>query len=295
MFATCIGNFDGVHVGHRDIMRKTVQLARKLDVKSTAISIIYPWAYYFANFPGIIYPVTQRIELILSTGIEEIVTVDMAEIKHLDPRDYISDLAKQGMKGLAVGKDFTFGREAKGKVALLKELSKEYDFELEVVSDAMLGGRRISSSWIREALLKGEIRLVNELLGRRYSIRGRVYRDQQLGSKIGFPTANLTRGTEQLVAPKSGVYIVRSNIKDLVRYGLLNVGFRPTVGYSQEVKYEVYYFDFSGDLYDEYLELEFLEFIRPELKFESLILLVEQIKHDEKIARRWLQLHSEEL
>lgn len=295
MYVTCIGNFDGVHLGHRRIMKRTVELAERLGVRSSAISIIYPWAYYFPNFPGIIYPVSQRIELILSTGIHKVITANMAEIKHLEPREFVTGLIEQGVNGIVVGRDFTFGNGAKGNTALLEEMASEMGFFVDTVPDCMLDGRRISSSWIREALAKGEIRQANALLGKRYSIRGRVYRDQQLGSKMGFPTANITRGEERLVTPKSGVYIVKSNIEGKELFGLLNVGFRPTVQVTEEVKYEVYYFDFYGDLYDKNIEIEFLEFIRPELKFDGLQLLIEQIKHDEKIARRWLELHSEEL
>jgi riboflavin kinase / FMN adenylyltransferase len=295
MYAACIGNFDGVHLGHRAIMQKTVDLAEDLGLQSVAISIVYPWGYYFPNFPGIIYPVTHRLELILSSGIEKVMTANMSEIRYLEPEDYISNLIKQGVRVVVVGSDFTFGNGAKGNVRLLKKLSEERDFRVDIVPDAMHDNRRISSSWIREALAKGDIALANSLLGKNYAIRGVVYKDKQLGSKIGFPTANIYRGNERLVTPRSGVYIVRSQIDSRDYFGLLNVGFRPTINTSEEVKYEVYFFNYSGNLYDRKLELEVLEFIRPELKFESLDKLIEQIRHDEKVSRRWLEIHSDML
>jgi len=291
MYVACIGNFDGVHLGHRAIMQKTVNIAANLDLQSTAISIVYPWGYYFPNFPGIIYPVAQRLELILATGIERVVTVNMSEIRYLEPEDYISRLMSEGMRAIVVGSDFTFGNGAKGNIELLERISKEGDLRVEIVPDALYDGRRISSSWIRESIAKGDIGLTNSLLGKRYSIRGKVYKDKQLGAKIGFPTANIHRGDERLVIPRSGVYIIMSTIDSRDYFGLLNVGFRPTVNTSEEVKYEVYFFDYSGNLYDRNLELEFLEFIRPELKFDSLGELIEQIKHDERVARRWLEIH----
>ncbi len=122
-----------------------------------------------------------------------------------------------------------------------------------------------------------------------------MYKDKQLGSKIGFPTANISRGDEKLVTPKSGVYIVKSQINSRDYFGLLNIGFRPTINTSEEVKYEIYFFDYSGSLYDRNLELELLEFIRPELKFESLDDLIEQIRHDVKVSKRWLEIHSDML
>jgi riboflavin kinase/FMN adenylyltransferase len=219
----------------------------------------------------------------------------MSEIRYLEPEDYISNLMKQGVRVVVVGSDFTFGNGAKGNVGLLKKLSDERDFRVEIVPDAMHDNRRISSSWIREALAKGDIALANSLLGKNYAIRGIVYKDKQLGSKIGFPTANIYRGDERLVTPKSGVYIVRSRIDSRDYFGLLNVGFRPTINTSEEVKYEVYFFNYSGNLYERKLELEVLEFIRPELKFESVDKLIEQIRHDEKVSRRWLEIHSDML
>lgn len=295
MYVACIGNFDGVHLGHRAIMKTTVDVSESLKMQSTAISIVYPWGYYFPNFPGIIYPVAQRLELILATGIERVITANMAEIRYLEPEKYISGLVKQGVKAFVVGKDFTFGSGAKGNVDLLERLSKEMDFGVVVVHDTLHNERRVSSSWIRESLVKGDIGLANTLLGKKYSIRGKVYKDKQLGSKIGFPTANISRGDEKLVTPKSGVYIVKSQINSRDYFGLLNIGFRPTINTSEEVKYEIYFFDYSGSLYDRNLELEVLEFIRPELKFESLDDLIEQIRHDVKVSKRWLEIHSDML
>ncbi|ACR80778.1 riboflavin biosynthesis protein RibF [Kosmotoga olearia] len=287
-FTVCIGNFDGVHLGHRKIMSETLKLSRKLNVCSTALSIMYPWGYYFPNFPGLIYTIAKRVELILSLGIKNVVTVDIEEIKDIEPEEYILALINQGMVGLVVGEDFTFGKGARGNTELLRELSRKLKFELVIVPHLKRDGRKISSSWIRELLAQGKIELANELLGSPYTISGKVYQDNRLGTKLGFPTANISRGIEKVVTPRSGVYIVKSIIGSRLYYGLLNIGFRPTVNFSKEIKYEVYFLDFSGDLYGKRLEIELLKFLRPELKFASIDELVHAIRRDERIARKWV-------
>lgn len=289
MFVACIGNFDGVHLGHRSIMKKTVELSKKMGMTSTAISIIYPWGYYFPNFSGLIYPVSQRVQLIFSTGIENVITTDMAEIRHLSPEEYIERLMGKGIKGIVVGRDFTFGKMAAGNADTLKEFSQKYNFTFEIVDDVHLDSKRISSSWIRELIAKGEIKTANKLLETPYCIYGTVYSDQKLGRKLGFPTANIARESENLVNPRPGVYIARSSIENTTYYGLLNIGFRPTVKITEDVRYEMYYFDYSGNLYDKKIEVEILDFLRPELKFDSLEKLIEQIHHDESFGRSWVR------
>ncbi|OAA29735.1 riboflavin biosynthesis protein RibF [Kosmotoga arenicorallina S304] len=291
MFVACIGTFDGVHAGHRKIIDEAVNLSKNLKANSIAISMIYPWQYYFPNFPGLIYPVSQRIELILDTGIEDVITVNMAEIKDIEPEDYISSLLSQGLKGLVVGEDFTFGKNARGDVKMLSRMAADYGFELKTIPKQTYQSKRISSSWIREAIARGDIKLAGKLLQRPYHIFGQVYRDQGLGGKLGFPTANISRGEDKLVHPRSGVYIVRSIIDNETVFGLLNVGFRPTINPSEEVKYEVYYLDFEKELYSKVIEMDLLEYLRPELKFNTLDDLIKAIKRDERIARAWIAKH----
>ncbi|RKX48687.1 MAG: riboflavin biosynthesis protein RibF [Thermotogae bacterium] len=288
MFVACIGTFDGVHTGHRKIMEETVKLAAKLKVNSVAISMIYPWQYYFPNFPGLIYPVSQRIELILNMGIDNVITVDMAEIKDIEPEDYVKSLLSQGLKGLVVGEDFVFGKHARGNVEMLLKMAAEYGFELRVIPKQTYQSRRVSSSWIRETIAQGDVKMASKLLQKPYHIYGRVYRDQGLGSKLGFPTANISRGEDKLVHPRSGVYIVRSTIEGQTVIGLLNVGFRPSINPSEEIKYEVYYLDFEKKLYNKIIGMDLLEYLRPELKFDTLNELISAIKRDEKIARTWI-------
>ncbi len=288
MFVSCIGNFDGVHIGHRKIMNETAQIVKKEGFVSKALTINYPWGYFFENFPGLIYPISQRIELIKSTGIEDVQILDLKEIKDLSPEVFFKLLLEKGVKAVVVGDDFTFGRNAAGDIETLKMLSKRHSVKLKVIQGVKYDGKRVSSSWIRETISRGEVELTNSLLGDNYKIYGRVYRDKNLGNVLGFPTANIKRGEGNLVNPKPGVYIVSSCIDGVRYYGLMNAGYRPTINYSEKMKYEVYFLNFSGSLYERQLSIKFHRFLRPELKFDSVERLVKEIKRDEKIARSWI-------
>ncbi len=289
MYVTCIGNFDGVHIGHRKIMDETVKLAGKSRFPSRALTINYPWGYFFENFPGLIYPISERIELIKSTGIKEVQILNLKEIKDLSPDDFFVLLLENGVKGIVVGDDFTFGRKAAGDINTLEGLSKKHSVELKIIEGVKYREKRVSSSWIRETISRGEIELSNKLLGENYKIHGKVYKDEKLGNILGFPTANIERGEANLVHPKPGVYVVSSYIDKVQYFGLMNAGFRPTINYSERMKYEVYFLDFSGSLYDKDLSIKFHKFLRPELKFDSLDNLVKEIQRDEKIARHWIK------
>jgi len=295
MYVSCIGNFDGVHIGHRKIMSETIKLANKSGFTSRAITINYPWCYFFKNFPGLIYPVSQRIKLIQSMGISDVQILDLNEIKDLSPEEFFKLLLESEVKGIVVGDDFTFGRKAAGDINTLIELSKNHSVELKVIEGVKFNEKRVSSSWIRETISRGDIEISNTLLGENFAIGGRVYRDKKLGNILGFPTANIKRGSGDLVQPKPGVYIVSSCIDDMEYFGLMNAGFRPTVNYSERMKFEVYFLDFSGSLYDRDLSIKFHRFLRPELKFDSIEKLVKEIQRDEKIARRWIKDNKEKI
>ncbi|MFW6119635.1 MAG: riboflavin biosynthesis protein RibF [Petrotogales bacterium] len=293
MLVSCIGNFDGVHIGHRKIMSETVKLAKKAGFVSKALTINYPWGYYFENFPGLIYPISRRLKLIQSTGIKDVQILDLNEIKDLSPDEFFKLLLESGVKGIVVGDDFTFGRKAAGDIETIKMLSKSHSVNLKVIQGVKYDGKRVSSSWIREAISRGDIELSNTLLGENFTIDGRVYSDKKLGNVLRFPTANIERGSCDLVKPKPGVYIVSSCIDGVEYFGLMNAGFRPTVNYSERIKFEVYFIDFSGSLYDRDLSIKFHRFLRPELKFDSIDKLVKEIQRDERIAQRWIKNNKE--
>ncbi len=292
MSAACIGCFDGVHLGHQKIIQTTVQIAKEQEIAGKALSILHPWASFFPNFPGLIYPITKRFELIRLLGIDLIEELDLSCIKDMSPERFVRSIVDSGVKVVVVGHDFTFGSGASGNVSTLTELSPKLGYDFIVVPEVVRNSRKVSSSWIRELLAQGSVEKASSLLGRHYSVSGTVYRDKHLGTKLGFPTANIATQEESLASVRPGVYVVSSVIAGDRHFGVLNAGFRPTVNPSKQLKYEAHFFGFSDDLYHRSLEIEFLHFLRPELKFDSVSELVRRVSEDMKSAKAWIKKNS---
>ncbi len=290
MVVASIGIFDGVHLGHRRILEELKDAAERRGVPSAVFTVLYPMDYYSLRFPGLLIPPTERAR-ILQEMVDEVYFLDLSEISHLSPEEFVVFLKQFGVVEIVVGDDFRFGRGGEGDVETLRELSAELGMGLRVVEEVRCGGERVSSSRIRRLIMEGRVRKAAELLGRSYTISGKVYRDRGLGRKIGFPTANVDRGFERLVIPKSGVYFSRVFVKGEEYFGVTNIGTRPTVGGEDVIKYETHILDFDEDIYGVFIEVELLEYMREEMKFSSIEELKGAIENDVKIARgmvkRW--------
>ncbi len=288
-YAITIGIYDGIHVGHRSILEQLQKLAKKHSVPSKVFSILYPMEYYKPGFPGLLMTPQERA-MILQEFVDEVEFLDLVEISHLSPEDFFDVLLDSGMVALAVGDDFHFGKGGSGDVELLRQLCSEAGVDFVVVSEIRCkDGRRISSSRIRSSIMQGEVRFASQLLGRPYRISGKVYRDLGLGRKLGFPTANIDRGFERLVVPKLGVYFSKVFFNDTVKFGVTNIGIRPTIGGEDIVKYETHILDFDGDLYGKRITVELLVYMREEAKFASLEELKVAIEKDVEKARELMK------
>ena len=289
MVVMSIGVFDGVHLGHEAILKALVDMGKRKKAKTLVLTILYPMDYYKQNFDGLITSVTERIS-ILQEKVDTVETLDLIEIKDLDPHTFFKEwIENRKVVGLVVGEDFRFGRGGEGDVNLLEKLCKESGIELVVVKDVKISGERVSSSIIRKLVKEGKVEEASKFLGRPFRVTGKVYKDTGFGHKIGFPTANIDRGHELLVIPRFGVYSVKVTLPwGEERVGVANIGTRPTIG-GEEVKYEVHILDFNGDLYGRCLKMDLIKFLRPEKKFRSLEELKEAISEDVKKVKEHVE------
>lgn len=280
-----LGVFDGVHLGHRAVIARAVDAARKEGGKAFVVTfdphpirVIAP-----EKAPAsLLATLDEKAAVVKALGVDGLLVIhfDMAFAK-MDAEEFVRKLGAADVRTIAVGEDWRFGSKRSGDVAMLRRMGGELGFQLEAVPPVMWDGERISSTRIRQAIRDGNFEAVEEMLGRPYELSGTVIEGRKLGREIGFPTANLRLGERQ--TPRDGVWSVRV---DGEWNGVANLGTRPTVGDSDRLL-EVHLFDFSGDLYGKQLRVRFGKFLRPERKFSSVEELREQIALDAEEARRF--------
>lgn len=287
--AVTIGNFDGVHLGHRELLRRTVARARAAGATAVALTFEPHPVRYFSprsRFYEITGP-EEKAALIGETGIDTLVVEPFdGGVGQMWPGDFAREvLARRlGARWVVVGYDFTFGRNRTGSPAALVEMGRDLGFDVDVVPPLMRGGAIVSSSRIRELLLAGRVREAGELLCRPYALSGPVVTGAGRGRKLGFPTANI-QFTQELV-PLPGVYVVEAEVDGERRRGVANVGFNPTFG-ENSLGVEVHLLDFEGDLYGKAMSVSFRDRIRDERKFKSVDELTRQIAKDVQYARQY--------
>lgn len=286
-----IGNFDGVHLGHQEVLRRVDSQAKKLGVPSVVMTFEpQPMELFLGHkAPARLTRLRDKYAQIRALGIDRLLCVSFnKKLANLAADQFIADLLvkKLGVKFLVVGDDFCFGRDRAGDFSMLQKAGKQYGFDVVSTQSFCLKSIRVSSTEVRKALVQNQLSLVSQMLGRRYSISGRVSHGRKIGRTLGFPTANVP--LKRNVSPISGVYIVEVyGINDSPIGGVANIGHRPTVdGKKQQL--EVHLFDFNADLYGKQIEIVLLSKLRDEKKFESFELLKQQIKLDAEAARVWL-------
>lgn len=282
-----IGNFDGVHVGHQELLRRTVARARAAGRLAVALTFSPHPVRFFS--PGArffeITPLPEKAELIGASGIDVLVVESFGgDVGRMAPEEFARAILAGRLRAreVVVGYDFTFGRNRSGSPTLLAELGRSLGFEVEIVPPVVLRGTIVSSTRIRELLLAGRVREAEELLRRPYRVSGPVVRGAGRGRKLGFPTANVAV-TQDLV-PLPGVYVVEAEIAGRRHAAVANVGFNPTFG-ENSLGVEVHLLDFEGDLYGQEVAVLFRDRIRDERKFRSAEELVRQIRKDVQFAR----------
>lgn len=278
-----LGNFDGFHLGHQAVVGAAVARARAEGRPALVATFDpHPVRHFKPNAPPFrLTTLDQRQELFGAAGADAMVVFHFdGTLASLSAEAFITErlIGALGAKGIVTGDDFTFGKGKSGNVAVLAEAGVRHGFSVETVGAVMLDGEIVSSSHIRDALVAGNPREAARLLTRPFAIRGTVQHGDKLGRTIGFPTANVDMG--HYLRPAYGIYAVRGRLSDgRVLHGAANLGIRPTFDPPKELL-EPFFFDFSENLYGQEIEVELIEYLRPEAKFDSLEALTTQMDMD---------------
>ena len=284
-----IGVFDGVHLGHQQVIRQAIGEAARQEGLAVVITFDrHPNAVVApARVPPLIYPLAKKMRVLASLGPDTVCVIHFDKaFSEISGGGFIRGLARDcgQIQSIWVGGGFTFGWRRSGNVALLEELGKELKFAVHALAEVSLDGQPVSSTRVREAVQAGQLELAGQMLGRPYTLCGQVIRGSGMGRQIGVPTANLDMGG--LLAPPPGVYAARALVRGKTHEAAVNIGFRPTVeAGAARIQAEAHLLDFVEDIYEEELELALLKKLREEQKFPSLAALREQILRDIAQAR----------
>jgi riboflavin kinase / FMN adenylyltransferase len=282
-----IGTFDGVHMGHRQIIDNLKQEAKGIKGETVIITFHpHPRKVVSSTIPGIrlINTLKEKIELLEELGIDHLVVVPFTDaFANQQAEDYVKHflVEKFHPRTVIIGYDHRFGKERKGDYVLLEKLAPVFNYQLNEIPKHVLDEIGISSTRIREALLNGKIEIADKLLGYEFFFSGTVVHGDKLGRKLGYPTANLKIADEEKIIPGNGIYAVYASLHGINKRlkGMMSIGFRPTVDGKKRVV-EVNLFDFNDEIYDQTLKVYVKKYLREEIKFDSLDELVKQIDQD---------------
>ncbi|OKH21773.1 bifunctional riboflavin kinase/FAD synthetase [Chroogloeocystis siderophila] len=318
--AIALGNFDGIHLGHQEVIRPILHRSKNQEevrsflsyplsvpadtqtpissadrpehIYSTVVTFNpHPQEFFTGKKRSLLTPLDEKVQQLQALGVDQLIRIPFTwNLASLSPQDFVEKILIQQLccQQISVGENFCFGKQRTGTAKDLKAIAASFDIPVTIVPIYARGGDRISSSAIRQALENGDLQRAQELLGRPYTLTGTVVKGQQLGRTIGFPTANVAVPAEKFL-PANGVYAVRVFVQGVDNHlGVMNIGVRPTVS-GTHPSVEVYLFDWSGDLYGETLTVQLEKFLRPEKKFASLDELKAQIQLDCTAAKEELQ------
>ena len=291
--AVTIGKFDGLHRGHQKLLREVMRYRKKGYKPAVFTFETAPGTLIRGKLQTMITTNEEREENLREAGVEYLVEYPFnQEVAHMDPEQFVAEIlvGKMGAKAIVSGPDCHFGYQRKGDAELLRKLAPKYGYEVSIVEKAMDGDREISSTYVREALSHGNIRLAQELLGYPYEMTGIVEHGRELGRTLGFPTMNVAPQDGKIL-PRYGVYACQVLIDGTWYGGVGNAGVKPTVMQEQRELFEVYVYDYAGNAYGKYITIRFLEFERPETRFDSLKELKACVMQDMRYGEEYLREH----
>lgn len=280
-----LGTFDGVHIGHKKILERITQNTENGKYESLVLTF-FPHPRMVLQEKSeikLLNTISEKTKLLEATGIENLIIHPFDEsFSRLTAEEFVHSILVDQfhIHKIIIGHDHRFGRNRTANIDNLIAFGAEYGFEVEQITAQEIQDVSVSSTKIRKALQEGNMNLANDYLGYDYFLTGEVVKGKQLGRTIGFPTANIQIDEEYKLIPKNGVYVVKAFIDDLEVYGMMNIGFNPTVN-GQKQTIEVNLFDFDADIYGKKIEVSLLQYLREEQKFGSLDLLKAQLNKDQ--------------
>jgi len=289
-----VGFFDGVHIGHRHLIKQVKEKARELGLPSAIVTFpVHPRKVLQKNYqPALLCGYEEKLEQLSTTQIDYCISLPFTqELSRLSAREFMGDVLKKqiGVRTLFVGYDHRFGYNREEGFSAYQSYGEQLGIQVIQAGEYQVEGENVSSTKIRLLLKKGEIQQANSLLSYNYTLSGKIVEGYRVGRTIGFPTANIRSWERFKVVPELGVYAVLVHIRDIIYEGMLYIGTRPTLHDDPEISVEVNIFDFSGDLYNQSLTVEFIDFIRADRKFDAMEELVTQIHKDKFLVQERLK------
>ena len=284
-----LGLFDGMHLGHEDIISKATGLAEKAGIKCC----VQTFAGFDKSGSGMLYTLEERIGLIEELGADEVLILNFPDIKDMTAEDYCEKILRMsaGSVGVVMGFDYSFGKGGAGDTEFMKSFCEGADIGCRIVKERDFEdtGRKCSTTWLKELLGEGDVATASKMCGgRNYFYSGTVAHGKQLGRKLGFPTANIVIPEEKFVV-RRGVYAAKVTLGNRTLYGVANVGRRPTVDNDERDIVETFIFDFDEDIYGAKIKTELIEFLRPEQSFSGTEELASRVNEDKTRARQLLE------
>ncbi|WP_283641326.1 bifunctional riboflavin kinase/FAD synthetase [Mesonia mobilis] len=287
-----IGTFDGVHVGHRKIIKRIVESAENSALESAVLTFFPHPRMVLQKEVGIelINTIEERKQILENTGVDHLIVHPFTRaFSRLTAQEYIEEVLvkKLQAKKVIIGYDHRFGRNRNADIEDLRKYGEKYGFEVEEISKQDVDEVAVSSTKIRKALQEGDVEKANTYLGSNFLLTGTIVKGKGLGKDLGFPTANLKIEETYKLIPKTGVYVVKALIDDQEFFGMMNIGYNPTVGGSEKT-IETYFFNLDKNLYGKKLQIEMLKRIREEKKFSGVEELIGAMKEDQAFSEKYI-------
>ena len=285
-----VGTFDGIHLGHQKIIEKLNDIKRLKDLRNVIVTFEPHPQIVLKNRTNnikVLATINEKLKLFETFGIDFVYIINFTqEFANKSAEEFykIYLIDKIGMSDLVLGYDHKFGKGRQGNIDTLRKLSEKYDFRFHRIGEFKIKKEFVNSTAIRNLIKNSDVKKASLLLGRKYSIEGKVTAGDRRGKQLGYPTANLEPLSSDKLLPKTGVYLVSIEIEDTLYYGMMNIGYRPTISENNKVVLEVNIFDFDKDIYNNIIKINFLERIRNEKKFNTLDELKKQLLADKEYS-----------